>query len=82
MPANRMNWIGLVAVLVALARVRASPTLTVSDGGVYSGLIVKIGDEVPRQLCDKVIRGVQVGHIIAIRDCMYSIVYPKPRYQP
>jgi hypothetical protein len=36
--------------------------VTVSDGGVYSDITVKIGEEVPRQYCDKVIASVEVRH--------------------
>ena len=35
--------------------------LSVDDGGVYSGITVRIGDDVPRQYCQRVIDGVQVG---------------------
>ena len=38
--------------------------LSVDDGGVYSGITVRIGDDVPRQYCRRVIDGVQVGDIV------------------
>ena len=38
--------------------------LSVDDGGVYSGITVRIGDDVPRQYCRRVIDGVQVGDTV------------------
>ena len=43
--------------------------LSVDDGGVYSGITVRIGDDVPRQYCRRVIDGVQVGDIVHRNKC-------------
>ena len=48
-------------VLFVLYEAVSGSLLSVDDGGVYSGITVRIGDDVPRQYCRRVIDGVQVG---------------------
>ena len=47
--------------------------LSVDDGGVYSGITVRIGDDVPRQYCRRVIDGVQVGDIVQWASVIYRV---------
>ena len=51
----------LLLLLFLLSEGAAGSILSVDDGGVYSGITVRIGDDVPRQYCRRVIDGVQVG---------------------
>ena len=51
----------LLLFLLYEATATAGSILSVDDGGVYSGITVRIGDDVPRQYCRRVIDGVQVG---------------------
>ena len=50
-----------ILLLFLLCEATAGSILSVDDGGVYSGITVRIGDDVPRQYCRRVIDGVQVG---------------------
>ena len=52
--------------------------LSVDDGGVYSGITVRIGDDVPRQYCRRVIDGVQVGDTVqwSSVNCVPRLVSP------
>ena len=56
---SRMKLLLLIFLLYSDAAVGS--LLSVDDGGVYSGITVRIGDDVPRQYCRRVIDGVQVG---------------------
>ena len=47
--------------------------LSVDDGGVYSGITVRIGDDVPRQYCRRIIDGVQVGDIVQWPSAIYRV---------
>ena len=49
--------------------------LSVDDGGVYSGITVRIGDDVPRQYCRRVIDGVQVGNVVQWSSVALVMVY-------
>ena len=54
----------LLLLLCGIGATALGSILSVDDGGVYSGITVRIGDDVPRQYCRRVIDGVQVGDIV------------------
>ena len=54
----------LLVLLCGFGATALGSILSVDDGGVYSGITVRIGDDVPRQYCRRVIDGVQVGDIV------------------
>ena len=54
----------LLVLLCGFGATALGSILSVDDGGVYSGITVRIGDDVPRQYCRRVIDGIQVGDIV------------------
>lgn len=59
----------LILVLATATVTSASVILLDDDAGVYNRLTVRISDAVPRQLCHKTIKNLQVRQILLSPFC-------------